>query len=232
MEAEGRAPSLLELCVRKAIDNLRHIQSVDGVDTPLLRRILPHCDLEQLTRIESRTATDLTPVTDVLWQGFYRRQFGEEHTGRVVDRMQRAGARYKWKDLFKAKTKQQKEVEDRMVEALTSKCRARNAERQSRAIKRFTKVQPRSSCKRSYFGGGSGMSSGSGYKNPLVKKARMEVDNRAKMEAPFFRRSTQPMASHGQPMRTTSIVRRPNSTTTIVKPTALNRPNQNNRFRF
>ncbi|XP_047080158.1 uncharacterized protein LOC124690874 [Lolium rigidum] len=231
MEAEGKAPSLLELCVRKAIDNLRHIQSVDGVDTPLLRRILPHCDLEQLTRIESRTATDLTPVTDVLWQGFYRRQFGEEHTGRVVDRMQRAGARYKWKDLFKAKTKQQKEVENRMVEALTSKCRARNAERESRAIKRFTKVQP-SSCKRRYFGGGSGMSSGSGYKNPMLKKARMEVDIRAKMEAPFCRRSAQPTTSHGQPMRTTAIVCRPNSTTSIVKQPALNRPNQNNRFRF
>jgi hypothetical protein len=36
MEAEGKAPSLLELCVRKAIDNLRRIESVDGVDTPLL----------------------------------------------------------------------------------------------------------------------------------------------------------------------------------------------------
>ncbi|XP_047080354.1 uncharacterized protein LOC124691122 [Lolium rigidum] len=231
MEAEGKAPSLLELCVRKAIDNLRRIESVDGVDTALLRRILPHCDLEQLTRIESRTATDLTPVTDVLWKGFYRRQFGEEHTSRVVDRMQRAGARYKWKDLFKAKTKQQKEVEDRMVEALTNKCRARNAERQSRAIKRFTKVQP-SSCKRSYFGGGpSGMSSGSGYKNPMLKKARMEVDIRARMEAPFCRRSAQPTTSHGQPMRTTAIGR-PNSTSTIAKPSALNRTNQNNRSRF
>jgi elongin-A len=197
-------------------------------ETPLLRRILPHCDLEQLTRIESRTATDLTPVTDVLWQGFYRRQFGDEHTGRVVDRMQRAGARYKWKDLFKAKTKQQKEVEDRMVEALTSKCRARNAERQSRAIKIFTKVQP-SSCKRSYFGGGSG---GSGYKNPMLKKARMEVDIRAKMEAPFCRRSAQPTTSHVQPMRTTAILRRPNSTSTIAKPTSVNRPKRNNGSRF
>ncbi|XP_047080355.1 uncharacterized protein LOC124691123 [Lolium rigidum] len=231
MEEERKAPSLLEMCIRKAIDNLRHIQSVDGVDTALLRRILPHCDLEQLTRIKSRTATDLTPVTDVLWQGFYRRQFGEEHTSRVVDRMQRAGARYKWKDLFKAKTKQQKEVEDRMVEALTNKCLARNAERQSRAIKRFTKVQP-SSCKRSYFGGGpSGMSSGSGYKNPMLKKARMEVDIRARMEAPFCRRSAQPMTSHGQLMRTTAIGRS-NSTSTIAKPSALNRPNQNNRSRF
>ncbi|KAM0876658.1 hypothetical protein ACQ4PT_036033 [Festuca glaucescens] len=152
MEAERKPPSLLELCVRKAIDNLRHI---DGVDSPLLRRILPHCDLEQLTRIESRTATDLTPVTDVLWKGFFQLQFGEENTSRVVDRMRRSGARYRWKDLFRAKTKQQKEVEDRMVEALTNKCRARNAERQSRGIKRFTKLQP-SSCKRSYFGGGSG----------------------------------------------------------------------------
>ncbi|KAK1620477.1 hypothetical protein QYE76_025994 [Lolium multiflorum] len=228
MEAEGKAPSLLELCVRKAIDNLRHIQSVDGVDTPLLRRILPHCDLEQLTRIESRTAKDLTPVTDVLWKGFYRRQFGEEHTSRVVDRMQRAGARYRWKDLFRAKTVQQKEVEDKMVEALTNKCRARNAERQSRAIKRFTKVQPSSSCKRSYFGRGSGISSGSGYKNPLMKKARMEVDIRARMEAPFCRRST---TSHVQPMRTPTI-HRPNSTSTITKPTAVNRLNRNNGSRF
>ncbi|KAM0851878.1 hypothetical protein ACQ4PT_052131 [Festuca glaucescens] len=230
MEAERKPPSLLELCVRKAIDNLRHIDSVDGVDSPLLRRILPHCDLEQLTRIESRTATDLTPVTDVLWKGFFQRQFGEENTSRVVDRMRRSGARYRWKDLFRAKTKQQKEVEDRMVEALTNKCRARNAERQSRGIKRFTKLQP-SSCKRSYFGGGSGMSSGSGYRNPMVKKARMEVDNRARMEAPFYRKSCdQPTTSHGQPMRTTAI-HRPNSTA-IAKPTAVNRPNQNNRSRF
>nr|XP_051196035.1 uncharacterized protein LOC127309094 [Lolium perenne] len=203
MEAERKAPSLLDICVRKAIDNLRRVESVDGVDTALLRRILPHCDLEQLTRIESRTVTDLTPVTDVLWKGFYRRQFGEEHTGRVVDRMQRAGARYKWKDLFRAKTKQQKEVEDRMVEALTSKCRARNAE-----------------------------SGGSGYKNPMLKKARMEVDIRAKMEAPFCRRSAQPTTSHEQPMRTTAILRRPNSTSTIAKPTSVNRPKRKNGSRF
>ncbi|XP_047073752.1 uncharacterized protein LOC124683236 [Lolium rigidum] len=231
MEVERKPPSLLELSVRKAIDNLRHMESVDGVDTPLLRRILPHCTLEQLTRIESRTETDLTPVTDVLWKGFYRRQFGEENTKHVVDRMRRSGTRYRWKDLFRAKTKQQKQVEDAMVEALTNKCRARNAERQSKGIKRYTKLQP-SSCKRSYFGG-SGMSSVSGYKNPILKKARMEVDNRARMEAPFCRRSAQPTTSHGQPMRTTTVIHRPNSTTTIAKATVvMNRPNQNNRSRF
>jgi hypothetical protein len=34
MEAERKAPSLLDICVRKAIDNLRRVESVDGVTTP------------------------------------------------------------------------------------------------------------------------------------------------------------------------------------------------------
>jgi hypothetical protein len=56
MELGKKKPlSLVELCVRTVIDNLRYVGSVDGVETELLKRILPHCTQEQLTRIESRT---------------------------------------------------------------------------------------------------------------------------------------------------------------------------------
>ena len=54
--------SLLELCVRKAIDNLRYMESVDGVEMDLLKRILPHCTLEHLTNIEKNTEVKPIPI--------------------------------------------------------------------------------------------------------------------------------------------------------------------------
>lgn len=47
--------SLLELCVRSAIDNLQYISDVGETDIQLLKRILPHCNAEQLNHIESST---------------------------------------------------------------------------------------------------------------------------------------------------------------------------------
>lgn len=62
MEFGRRKPlSLLELCVRKAIDNLRYMESVDGVEMDLLKRILPHCTLEHLTNIEKNTKVSQFP---------------------------------------------------------------------------------------------------------------------------------------------------------------------------
>lgn len=50
-----KIPSLLDLCVQTAIDNLRYIGDVGEVDTHLLERILPHCTVDQLTHIENST---------------------------------------------------------------------------------------------------------------------------------------------------------------------------------
>jgi hypothetical protein len=62
MEFGRRKPmSLLELCIRKAIDNLRYIESVDGIEMDLLKRILPHCTLEHLTKIEENTKVSQFP---------------------------------------------------------------------------------------------------------------------------------------------------------------------------
>jgi elongin-A len=87
MESGRKPRSLLDMCVQKLIDNLRYVGRVDGVEMELLKRILPHCTLEQLTRIENRTEMDLSPVTDSLWKRFYQREFGEEHTNMVIKRM-------------------------------------------------------------------------------------------------------------------------------------------------
>lgn len=48
-------PSLVELCVRIAIDNVRYIGYVGGVDFQLLDQIFQHCTLEQLIHIEDST---------------------------------------------------------------------------------------------------------------------------------------------------------------------------------
>uniref|UniRef100_A0A452XPV8 Elongin-A n=1 Tax=Aegilops tauschii subsp. strangulata TaxID=200361 RepID=A0A452XPV8_AEGTS len=265
----GRKPRLLDLCIRSAVDNLRTLNSVDIVAEELLKRILPHCTLEQLTHIESCThvclllaeqfiftylqiyqdvflistllprQADLTDVTDVLWKRFFQREFGEDNMNLAIKRMKENGVRYKWKKLFEARTEKQKQVEARMSAGLKNKYQAANAAKQSKQIKVCTKIPPNS--KRSFWGGsGSSSLSNSSYKSPILKKARMEVDSRAKMQAAIqrntFARSSQPARltfPSEQTSRTTTI-HRPNSTITITKPTGPNRPiqKQNTRPKF
>lgn len=47
--------SLLEFCVRSAIDNLQYLSDVGETDIQLLKRILPHCNADQLNHIETST---------------------------------------------------------------------------------------------------------------------------------------------------------------------------------
>lgn len=49
---QSSAPSLVDLCVQKAIDNVRYLGNVGPVDHHLLEQILPHCTLDQLMHIE------------------------------------------------------------------------------------------------------------------------------------------------------------------------------------
>ncbi|KAG0522681.1 hypothetical protein BDA96_07G058600 [Sorghum bicolor] len=234
MEFGRRKPmSLLELCIRKAIDNLRYIESVDGIEMDLLKRILPHCTLEHLTKIEENTKMDLSSVTDPLWKRFYFREFGEEHTNKVIARLKslketRSDTKYTWWKLFEARQKKQKQAEDEMVEKFTKKFQAEKAEKQSKQIKLCTKVPP--SSKRSFFGGsGPSSLSNCSYKSPMLKKARMEATSQARLQSAIqkntFARSSQPIRTtsfSGQPVRTTTI-HRPNSTITTTKP--IHRPN-------
>ena len=50
-----KAPSLLDLCVYTAIDNVRYLGDVGETDLDLLGRILPHCTVDQLEHIEKST---------------------------------------------------------------------------------------------------------------------------------------------------------------------------------
>ncbi|KAL1567315.1 hypothetical protein AAHA92_02805 [Salvia divinorum] len=64
-----KAPSLVDLCVNMAIDNVRYLGDVGETDNHLLERILCHCTLDQLMHIENITTdSDLSPVTDKLWK--------------------------------------------------------------------------------------------------------------------------------------------------------------------
>ncbi|CAO2200629.1 unnamed protein product [Urochloa humidicola] len=234
----GRNPrSLVDLCVQKAIDNLRYVNHVDGIATELLKRILPHCTLKQLEHIEDQTQMDLSEVTDPLWRRFYRQEFGEDHTNLVIKRMKECGGQYTWKALYDVKREQQKKLEKEMLDKITKKFQAEKAEKQSKQIKLCTKVPP--SSKRSFYaGGGPSSLSNCSYKSPILKKARMEANSRARLQSAIqkntFPRSSQQIrmsSSSGQPVRTTTI-HRPNSTVTITKPIGSNRQIQNSRPKF
>lgn len=55
MMLERKAPSLVDMCIQLAIDNIRHLGDVGETDLHLLERFLPHCKVDQLKHIEDST---------------------------------------------------------------------------------------------------------------------------------------------------------------------------------
>ncbi|VFQ72043.1 unnamed protein product [Cuscuta campestris] len=163
-------PSLVDLCVQIAIRYVRYLDDVGETDYHLLDRILPHCNIDQLARIERSTeGRDLSPVTDKLWKRFYERQFGENNTNHV-EKMMRKGKTYLWKHLYEAKFEQEEEAKERSFERIKYLYKKQEAEKQNRQIKICTKIPP-SKCKRSFYGGGSNVYN---TKSTVMKKAKLD----------------------------------------------------------
>lgn len=55
MMMRRKTPSLVDLCIRTAIDNVRYLGDVGETDIELLSHILPHCTVDQLRHIEKCT---------------------------------------------------------------------------------------------------------------------------------------------------------------------------------
>ncbi|KAG8386758.1 hypothetical protein BUALT_Bualt03G0182300 [Buddleja alternifolia] len=171
-----KAPSLVDLCVQMAIDNVRYLGNVGETECHLLDRILPHCTLEQLMHIEDSTQDrDLSSITDKLWKRFYTRQFGVDSTNIVVERMRNRQVTFKWKQLFDAKTKEREEATQKSLDRIKQRYQEENARKQSRQVRPCTKVPP-SSRKRS-FSGGVAASNIYNTKSGLMKKAKLDFVN-------------------------------------------------------
>ncbi|XP_059284139.1 uncharacterized protein LOC132037622 isoform X2 [Lycium ferocissimum] len=169
-------PSLIDLCVQTAVDNVRYLGDVGETDIHLLERILPHCTLEQLIHVENSTeGRDLSQVTNRLWKRFYQIEFGEKSINQVVERMKQRKVTFKWKQLYEAKTKEVEETQQRSFERIKQLYQKEDAKRQSRQVRVCTKVPP-SSNKRSFYGSGPGSSFGN-TKSSLMKKAKIEFVN-------------------------------------------------------
>ncbi|KAL6561492.1 hypothetical protein OROMI_017093 [Orobanche minor] len=109
-----KVPSLVDLCIQTAIDNVRYLADVGETDYHLLDRILSHCTLDQLMHIEYKTeGRDLSPVTDKLWKKFYNLQFGVDSTNIAIERMRKRKVTYKWRQLYEHNYLQQAKVKER-----------------------------------------------------------------------------------------------------------------------
>lgn len=181
VNAGRTVPSLVNLCVQTAIDNVKYLGDVGGTDEELLDRILSHCTMEQLAHIEASTENrDLSPITDKLWKNFYKVHFGAEHTNNVVEKMKRNRVSYRWKSLYEVKMKQREEEEKKSIEKLRERYKKEDARKQSRQIQLCKKVPP-SSCKRSFYGGGPGINL-SNTKSNIMKKAKLDFVNSREMK--------------------------------------------------
>lgn len=173
-----KIPTLLELCVQTAIDNVRYLGDVGETDIDLLGEILPHCTADQLMHIEkSSIERDLSPVTDKLWRKFYEKHFGAESTKSLIERMNRKKVTFKWMQLYEAKQKDLESVQEESGNKLKELYKKEENRRQSRQIQVVTKVPP---AKRPFWGGAGGSGFGSNSTNTkgrLIKKAKMEFLN-------------------------------------------------------
>ncbi|KAK8970979.1 hypothetical protein KSP40_PGU017514 [Platanthera guangdongensis] len=128
MMTSRKAPSLVKLCIGSVIANLRYVGNVGGIDLHLLQEILPHCTIDQLMHIEESTEeVDLSPVTNDLWKRFYEQQFGEDNTKLVIRRMKEKQVVFKWRNLYKAKTKEREAFKHKSAERLKQRYEEANA---------------------------------------------------------------------------------------------------------
>ncbi len=106
--AAAERPSLLELCIRTACENVAHIGDVGTLPAQFVSRILQSCSgVDQLRHIEaSSKRLDLSQVTDDLWRGWFAKDFGTTsaeyimHTG---ERLGPANPTPKWRKLYDEK---------------------------------------------------------------------------------------------------------------------------------
>eukprot|EP00252_Welwitschia_mirabilis_P008848 TRINITY_DN2108_c0_g2_i1.p1 TRINITY_DN2108_c0_g2~~TRINITY_DN2108_c0_g2_i1.p1 ORF type:complete len:361 (-),score=78.96 TRINITY_DN2108_c0_g2_i1:688-1770(-) len=170
-------PSLLELCVQSAIDNIQYLRDVGDTDIGLLKIILSHCTPEQLQFIEESTeGRDLSPATDELWLKFYERQFGEESANIVKKRMKEKRVSFKWRLLYQAKAKEQEEKHKKCLERSVDRLKQYYAKAESEKEKKKIKVctaLPPGGGKRKFTYGGT-QANFVNVKGPLMKKAKME----------------------------------------------------------
>nr|DAD48158.1 TPA_asm: hypothetical protein HUJ06_018095 [Nelumbo nucifera] len=177
-----KPPSLVDLCIRTAIDNVRYLGDVGETDINLLKEILPHCTVDQLMHIEKSTeGRDLSPVTDSLWKKFYEQQFGAKSANLVIERMKQRKVSFKWRDLYDAKLKDWDEAQKKSVDRLKQLYEKEVVRKQSRQIQICTKVPP-SSNKRNFNWGSGSSSSVSNLKGNLMKKAKLEFLNSHEMK--------------------------------------------------
>lgn len=177
MKPIKKVPSLVDLCVQTAIDNVRYIGDVGETDIHLLERILPHCTIDQLKHIEQSTeGRDLSPVTDKLWKKFYERQFGVKSTNLVIEKMKQKKVSYKWKQLYEAKEQDWEAAQQKSLDRIKQLYKKEDARKQSRQVQLCSKVPP-STNKRSFWGGSGSGGSVSNLKGNLMKKAKIEFLN-------------------------------------------------------
>jgi elongin-A len=181
--------SLLELAVRKAIDNLQYIGDVGETDLQLLKRILPHCTAEQLHHIETSTkGRDLSSVTDELWRKCYGRKWGNDQLEKAQG-MPQSKRKYPWRRLYQNKLREEAETQRKGVNRLRELYKEQNSQKESRQMKPVDLKPPESKRLKRTFTAGSSGSSKVVAKGRLMQKSRMDFakSNQASRNATMAR---------------------------------------------
>ncbi|KAL2914909.1 hypothetical protein HK105_205450 [Polyrhizophydium stewartii] len=130
--ADGRVPTLVELCLETLEAHVSALESVGDVPYALIRRVLLRCTPTQLRRIED-SSVDLAGESDELWEHHCMSEFAD------VRRAVSAGEMWPppegWRALYDAKRIEMEAKEQR----LSARLRQMNREQQS--MREMRKVQ-------------------------------------------------------------------------------------------
>eukprot|EP00270_Netrium_digitus_P015431 TRINITY_DN5409_c0_g1_i2.p1 TRINITY_DN5409_c0_g1~~TRINITY_DN5409_c0_g1_i2.p1 ORF type:complete len:205 (-),score=33.70 TRINITY_DN5409_c0_g1_i2:93-707(-) len=165
---------LTNLCIDVLLSHLDDIADVGDVDGELLKRVLSHCNAEQLQRIEDSTiinGRDLTPITDSLWKGIYTRKYGVANVYRLIAKMKTVNMRCTWRELLRAKALAEEETQQRCVDRLKQLYQEADKKKQSRRVQ-VCEVLPPQGRKRKQDGSSNWSNNYNGRIN--LHKARMQ----------------------------------------------------------
>ncbi|PIA62647.1 hypothetical protein AQUCO_00200573v1 [Aquilegia coerulea] len=170
-------PTLVQLCVQTAIDNVRYLGDVGETDIDLLKDILPHCTVDQLMHIEKSTeGRDLSPVTNNLWIKFFENEFGSKRFNEECAELKQGRRRPNWRKIYEKELKACDEKRKKIGDKLKERYNENAFEKQNRQVQICSKIPP-SSNKRNFYGGSGSYNKFSSTKGNLMKKAKMEYLN-------------------------------------------------------
>lgn len=204
--AAAERPSLLELCIRTACENVAHIGDVGSLPTQFVSRILQSCsEADQLRHIEvCSKRLDLSQVSDELWRRWFANDFGTTSAEYIIHTGERLGPQNptpKWRRLYDEKRirsqRNWRPPPPSLPPVEVAKKRRRNSKDKNMVVEELRISSVRRSPPAAAAAGGSSSSSSSSKRQRRMGKMVIQATAKYKRREERLRKATAKRARAG-----------------------------------